>query len=45
MVWLWFLVDVPYHHDRDDDILLPDDEKARIELLDGLLHERQASAQ
>jgi hypothetical protein len=34
-------VGIPHHHDRDDDILLFDDEKARNGLLDGLLHKRQ----
>jgi hypothetical protein len=33
-------VDIPPHHDRDDDILLLHDEKARNELLDGLLRKR-----
>ncbi len=37
MVWLQFLVDIPGHHDRDDHILLLYDEKARDELLDGML--------
>ncbi len=37
-IWFWFLVDIPHHHDRDDDILLLHDEKTRNELLDGLLH-------
>ncbi len=32
-----FLVDIPGRHDRDDGILLPHDEKARNELLDGKL--------
>jgi hypothetical protein len=32
-IWFWFLVDIPRHHDRDDDILLLHDEKARNELL------------
>ena len=36
LVWIWFLVDIPHHHDRDDDILLLHDEKARNELLDGV---------
>lgn len=40
MVWIWFLVDIPHHHDRNDDILLLLDEKARNELLDGLLRKR-----
>jgi hypothetical protein len=39
-VWVWFWVDIPYHHDRDDHILLLHHEKARDELLDGLLCER-----
>jgi hypothetical protein len=39
-VWVWFLVDIPHHHGRDDDILLLHDEKARNELLDGLLRKR-----
>ncbi len=34
------LVDIPHHHDRDDHILFLYDEKARNELLDGLLHKR-----
>ncbi len=39
--WFQFLVDIPHHHDCDDDILLLHDEKARNGLLDGLLHKRQ----
>ncbi len=39
-VWIWALVDVPDHHDRDDDILLLHDEKTWNELLDGLLRKR-----
>ncbi len=39
-VWIWALVDIPHHHDRDDDILFLHDEKARNELLDGLLWKR-----
>jgi hypothetical protein len=40
MVRIWFLVDISPHHDCDDDILLLHDEKARDELLDGLLRKR-----
>jgi len=39
-IWLWILVDISPHHDCDDDILLLHDEKARDELLDGLLRKR-----
>ena len=42
-VWVWALVDIPHHHDRDDDILLLHDEKARNGLLDRLLHKREGS--
>jgi hypothetical protein len=39
-IWLWFLVDISPHHDRNDVVLLPHDEKAWNELLDGLLWKR-----
>jgi hypothetical protein len=39
-VWVRFLVDIPHHHDRDGHILFLHDEKARNELLDGLLRKR-----
>ena len=37
-IWVWPLVDIPHHHDRDDHMLFLYDEKARDELLDGLLY-------
>ncbi len=40
MVWGWFLVDIPHHYDRDDHILFLHNEKARNELLHGLLRKR-----
>jgi len=36
-VWIWPLVDISHHHDRDDRILFLHDETTRDELLDGLL--------
>jgi hypothetical protein len=39
-IWIWSLVDISAHHDRDDYILFLRDETVRDELLDGVLHER-----
>ena len=39
-VWVWPLVGVSYHHDRDDHILFLHDEMVWDEVLEGLLRKR-----